>query len=69
MKCTQAKSLFSPYLDGAVTGKQMRDLSDHVSACALCQREYLLLQRTQQLLVKAGPRKAPRMRRVVSYGL
>src|ERR671930_2274166 len=59
MMCSQAKDLFSPYLDGAVTGLQMRQLSEHVSLCADCQREYLLLRRTQQLLANTGRRKAP----------
>lgn len=59
MKCAQAKSLFSPYLDGAVTGKQMRALGQHLETCASCGWEYVSLQRTQQLLSKMGPKKAP----------
>ncbi len=60
MTCAQAKPLFSPYLDGAVTGKQMRDLNLHLESCATCQRQYLSLRRAQQLLARMGPRKAPR---------
>jgi hypothetical protein len=59
MKCAQAKSLFSPYLDGAVTGTQMRALSQHLETCARCTQEYISLHQTQQLLAKAGRRKAP----------
>jgi hypothetical protein len=59
MKCAHAKWLFSPYLDGAVTGTQMRDLSQHLEACASCRQEYDSLYLTQQLLSKAGRRKAP----------
>jgi hypothetical protein len=59
MKCAHAKWLFSPYLDGAVTGAQMRDLSQHLEACAGCRQEYDSLYLTQQLLSKAGRRKAP----------
>jgi hypothetical protein len=59
MKCTQAKSLFSPYLDGAVTGAQMRDLSQHLESCVDCNQEYVSLRGTQQLLAAVGPRKAP----------
>src|SRR5207245_8662124 len=55
----QAKSLFSPYLDGAVTGAQMHAISRHLQFCALCRREYISLQQTQQLLAKVGSRKAP----------
>jgi hypothetical protein len=59
MTCTQAKPLFSPYLDGALTGKQMLDLSSHIESCHPCQRQYVSLRSTQQLLARMGPRKAP----------
>jgi len=59
MTCTQAKPLFSPYLDGAVTGKQMRDLSYHLDSCDPCRQRYISLRRTQQLMSRVGPRKAP----------
>jgi len=59
MQCAQAKRLFSPYLDGAVTGKQMRALQQHLSQCADCDEQYQSLCQTQQLLVSAGRPKAP----------
>ncbi|HMC30496.1 MAG: anti-sigma factor [Acidobacteria bacterium] len=59
MKCGEARSLFSPYLDGAVTGTQMHALSVHLQDCSRCEREYLLLRKSQQLLVGLGRRKAP----------
>jgi hypothetical protein len=59
MKCSEAKSLFSPYLDGAVTGTQMRALSQHLQVCIACQQEYGLLQQTQELLSGLKRRKAP----------
>ncbi len=59
MKCFQAKPLFSPYLDGAVTGRQMHALGQHLEACGACQAEYAALRRTQQLLAGAGRKKAP----------
>ena len=59
MKCVQAKALFSPYLDGAVSGAQMHVLAQHLESCAACNRDYVLLQQSQQLLAKAGRRKAP----------
>jgi hypothetical protein len=59
MTCTQAKPLFSPYLDGAVTGRQMRDLGSHLESCDPCRQQYVSLRRTQQLLARVGPRKAP----------
>jgi hypothetical protein len=59
MNCSQAKSLFSPYLDGAVSGAQMRVLSEHLDACTECHARYVSLRRTQQLLAGVGRRKAP----------
>jgi hypothetical protein len=59
MTCAQAKPLFSPYLDGAVSGRQMHDLSCHLESCASCQQQYVSLRQTQQLLARVGRRKAP----------
>ena len=59
MTCTQAKPLFSPYLDGAVTGAQMHAISEHLQLCAHCRHEYVSLLQTQQLLAQIGSRRAP----------
>jgi hypothetical protein len=59
LQCPQARRLFSPYLDGAVTGTEMLALQEHLSWCASCNREYQGLRRTQQLLVSVGRPKAP----------
>ena len=59
MKCREAKALFSPYLDGAVTGTQMRGLQMHLADCAECHQKYQSLRRTQQLLWSSGRPKAP----------
>ncbi len=59
MTCAQARPLFSPYLDGAVTGREMRELSRHMEACEGCSRQYASLRQTQGLLARVGPRKAP----------
>ena len=59
LRCPQAKRLFSPYLDGAVTGAEMLALQNHLSDCATCHGEYQALQRTQQLLSSLGRAKAP----------
>ena len=59
MKCTEAKSRFSPYLDGAVTGSEMLTLTRHLDSCGRCKREYVSLRQTQQLLTEVGRRKAP----------
>ena len=59
VQCARAKRLFSPYLDGAVTGTEMLALQDHLSECVACNREYQALRRTQQLLVSVGRPKIP----------
>ncbi len=59
LQCLQVKRLFSPYLDGAVTGAQMLALQDHLSGCPECHREYQEMRRTQQLLVSVARPKAP----------
>lgn len=59
MKCVQAHSLFSPYLDGAVSGLQMQALSAHLQQCEKCRHGYEALSRTQRLLTAVGRRRAP----------
>jgi hypothetical protein len=59
LQCPQAKRLFSPYLDGAVTGTQMLALQAHLSDCESCNHEYQSLRRTQQLLMSVGRPKVP----------
>jgi len=59
MKCVQAKSLFSPYLDGALSGRQMHALCQHLAECGPCAREYAELRQTHQLLTGVGRKKAP----------
>ena len=34
MNCAEIKKLFSPYLDGRVSGSEMRALTRHVERCA-----------------------------------
>ncbi len=59
LQCPEAKRLFSPYLDGAVTGTEMLALQKHLSNCAACNGEYQSLQRTQQLLASVPRPKVP----------
>jgi Putative zinc-finger len=59
MKCAEAKLMFSPYVDGAVTGTQMHSLSRHLQSCSDCNREYALLHRTQEMLATVKRQKAP----------
>jgi len=59
MRCGRAKSLFSPYLDGMIPGREMLALSEHLENCDGCRDAYASLRRTQQLVSQAGKRKAP----------
>ena len=59
MNCGEAKKLFSPYLDGQVSGREMRALDGHMEQCSRCAREYGAMRRTQRLLANLGPKKAP----------
>jgi hypothetical protein len=59
MKCTETQSLFSPYLDGAVNGRQMRKIVEHLEDCKGCSSEYVSFQRAHALLTSVGKKKAP----------
>jgi Putative zinc-finger len=59
MRCTRARRLFSSYLDGAVNGVEMREISVHLSRCPACGPEYALLERTRSLVSSLGSRQAP----------
>jgi hypothetical protein len=59
LRCPEAKRLFSPYLDGAVTGTEMFALQSHLSDCAPCSAYYQSLRQTQQLVMSVERPKAP----------
>src|SRR5262245_60918632 len=59
MKCVEARSLFSSYLDGVVSGKQMRNIADHLAVCPSCSSDYDATRRTQALVASIGRRRAP----------
>ncbi len=59
MRCEEAKALLSPYLDGMVTGTEMRTLQEHLEVCAPCMGEYRGLRQTQQMLASLGRVKEP----------
>lgn len=69
--CARVRKLFSPYLDGAVTGTEMLALQNHLANCVECNVEYESLRRTQQLVMSVGRPKVPadlglRMRLAIS---
>ncbi|HMF90895.1 MAG TPA: zf-HC2 domain-containing protein [Candidatus Angelobacter sp.] len=59
MNCTQARPLFSSYLDGAVSGVEMHEVSRHLDQCSTCKTEYGQLENTRILLSSLGHRQAP----------
>ena len=59
LRCPQARRLFSPYLDGAVTGTEMLALQDHLSDCPACNQKYQSLRLTQRLLASVQPPEVP----------
>jgi len=59
MTCREVESLFSLYLDRALTGAQMQRVSAHTGACTSCRAEFKQLQSTQRLLSQLGKRSAP----------
>jgi len=59
MRCTEARTMLSPYLDGVLTGVQMRVLGDHLSGCEDCNRQYIQLRRTQQVVSNLGRKQVP----------
>jgi hypothetical protein len=70
--CQKYQSSFSTYLDGAVSGKQMQRIAQHLEACAGCAREFAALRAMQQSLAALGPAKAPadlglRLRLAISH--
>jgi hypothetical protein len=59
MTCAEVKSLLSSYLDGAVTGKQMHALGQHLNDCVECRLQYQELRQTQALLSRVGRARVP----------
>src|SRR5215471_16571752 len=59
MKCNEAQSLFSLYLDSALTGLQMQQVSAHAESCDSCHAEYKQLRSTQRMVAGLGRKAAP----------
>ncbi len=58
-KCSSVRSLFSEYLDGALTGVAMQDMAAHLESCRKCSAEFGRWRSTQHMLADLGPAKAP----------
>lgn len=59
MRCTEVKPLFSLYLDGAVTGAEMHQVSGHLDECEECKSEYVLLEKTREMVEGLGRKQSP----------
>ncbi len=59
MRCTEAKPLFSIYLDGAMSGAEMHQVSGHLDECRECQSEYVVLENTRSLVSSLDRRQPP----------
>ena len=59
MNCAEVKSLFSCYLDGAVSGAEMHAVSAHMENCVRCEQQYRALARAQKLVASLGRKPAP----------
>jgi len=57
--CEGIREQFSGYLDGAVTGLEMRHIADHLGGCAECSDDFRRLRSMQTALAALGPVKAP----------
>lgn len=57
--CIPIRSMFSAYLDGAVSGREMHEISQHMDGCADCRREFAALREMQTTLATLGPARAP----------
>lgn len=59
MRCTEARPLFSSYLDGTMSGAEMRRVSEHLNGCNECRSQYVLLERMRTVLGSLGRKHAP----------
>lgn len=51
--------MFSPYLDGAMSGREMHAIEQHLASCPPCRSDYAALTRTQGLVAALGRQPAP----------
>ena len=57
--CRETRAAFSPYLDGAITGREMQTIAAHLAACPACTEEFASWRGMQRLLAQAGRAKVP----------
>ena len=57
--CAVARSGFSTYLDGALSGVEMAAISRHLDSCRECATDFKVWREVQRSLVELGPAKPP----------
>ena len=57
--CQPIQASFSAYLDGAVSGREMQRIAEHLDACPLCSNEFTAWRAMQDSLSMLRSTKAP----------
>ena len=57
--CASTRDKFSPYLDGAITGREMQAVVSHLEQCSGCRDEFNLWRGMQQTLGQIGRAEIP----------
>ena len=57
--CGSARDLFSGYLDGDISGREMHAMAAHLESCTGCGMEFETWRGVQRTLAATGPVKAP----------
>ena len=57
--CNSVQQKFSPYLDGAISGREMQSIAAHLDACPACRQSFDTLRGMQRVLASTGPVKLP----------
>lgn len=57
--CSSVQAQFSEYLDGRLTGREMRRIAAHLDGCRSCASEWKALKETQSSLASLGPVPVP----------
>lgn len=58
-ECADVRSVFSAYLDGAISGVDMAAISGHLEGCHECSTDFKVWREVQQSLGELGPAQPP----------
>lgn len=57
--CSEMRAVFTEYLDGRLSGREMQQIGAHLDACRACTQEWDSLRQAQMSLAELGPAPAP----------